>query len=104
MGRRQGYRGRMEIFFGDVGRMEKRMMVRDFWLGFVGVVIGTTIVAVFSVGPRNKEVTRLKAELDATIEENTSIKEHFVPRLRPEITELSVLLEIRDLLKEKQND
>lgn len=92
------------MFFGNVGRVEKRM--RDYF----GYLVLVGLITIFTLGmfiiPKDKEITRLKAEIADLLEEPPVPKEQPLQKLYVNIApdpNLEVLEEIRDLLKEKQN-
>ena len=80
--------------------------MRDYF----GYLVLVGLITIFTLGmfiiPKDKEITRLKAEIADLLEEPPVPKEQPLQKLYVNIApdpNLEVLEEIRDLLKEKQN-
>ena len=81
--------------------------MRDRLLALVITGLMLYGIVYFLISFKDKEITRLKTELTSTYEKLEEQEKKNAPKdveLRPEVTELDLLTEIRDLLKEKQND
>lgn len=95
----------MEEFFSEIEKAKgKRMSWSDCKTIIIVVLIGTVFAIGNSSANRQKEVVRLNSELLKTeelLQEERSEKPIVEPKPDKQV---EVLEEIRDLLKEKQND
>ena len=66
------------------------------------IITGGMLLCVAFLFIQDKQIARLKSELVATETSLEAVQEHNnAENLRPEITELSTLIEIRDILKQR---